>query len=275
MGEILKYSLFTPIRLGKSWLGVIIYGLLLFILYNLLVAVYAYAANSYFGGYAPEGEIGRLLWSGQFVVTHFISEVYGNFLIVLMVLVVFLQTRIKYVLPKDILTAFTARFKGIISLVVFFSILNICFYYLFDYLDYDWLTLLYDHIVWNIMMLLFAIGIYNLLEQGSSIIDCLKNGLKFFNEGNLASIIILYGLFYIAVFIPGWVSEQINEVFLSYTRSIDLTDQSLMNKVMFIGMLLGYPLGFLLLFLDFIMLSIFAGALTKIFSAQTQIKQLP
>ena len=62
IGEFLKYSLSSPVRMGKAWLGVIVYGLILYAMLQGFILLYVYVFDVFLGPEAIKTDFSKVLY---------------------------------------------------------------------------------------------------------------------------------------------------------------------------------------------------------------------
>lgn len=193
-----------PVRVGQSYLGVIIYGIVMYVLLIALSYLLGYVYNTYFGfNGGIEGSMDSLLVRAKVLPSTLLSHIYVKLWLVLIVSTVLCVLEYKYALPRDILSKFTRNFKAILVLSFGFILLAefvLTFVYL---LDEEWSSALFVYVLRPLIDLFFIFLLVKTMGEERTIKQAIIEIIDTLRKWDgVAGLIIAYALYLFCYNVP-------------------------------------------------------------------------
>lgn len=199
MIEFLSYSVFTPKRVGKSYLGIIIIGLGIFVLMMLAGFLIGYLYDS-IGIYEIMNSEANLNKQRLYILPYnLLYGVYNKFWLATIICTVLKVDEFKYALPKEIFSMLMAHFKLILIVCLLFSAITEVVVIVVDQIQFDWRAELIRYVIAPIIMVFFIFVMISILDHRQSIKREILSTIDVFKDtNNLIGISLIYLMYVIS-----------------------------------------------------------------------------
>lgn len=200
--DFLKYSLLTPVRVGKSYFGIIVFGVMLFISYMALGYPIAFILNFISEDWIVNQVSNRLVHDLFFLPANLLYGIYDKLWIALIAIAVIKVEELKYALPRDIIAAMKQFIMPILLFSFLVTLAGSVLSSIVDLLETEWINTLFRYFLWPMVMVCFVIGIVSICGYGKTIKEALINCWDYLNKESIFSLVSIYLLYLIAYIVP-------------------------------------------------------------------------
>lgn len=193
--DYIKFSLSCPVRVGKSYLGLIVYGLLFFIITVLIINVTSFITTGSSMPMEITSPIDMVLFKLIMAPTNFMTNLFYYCFISMIIYVSLDVERVKYVLPSDIRKAAKKHYKSLFSLIILFWIGGFMIELLFGFFkEPNSLSQSesYLYIVKPFLTMSFMISVSVMLMTETKVIGSLKILMRTFNTARYPFLILMF-----------------------------------------------------------------------------------
>lgn len=236
--DIIKYSVSTPLRVGKSYFGIIVFGILLYaLMFSINVLPYYLLDHETLTDFS-QGLSAEIAYTFSTVI----FGLYSKLLIALVLFVTFRVKELRYVLPSDIIAGFRIHIKTILLLALSFTILIevIGFVITFsielftDPFKIRWVYEIVRYILWPIIFTLYSLCLLDLFLNNKGFNESFVGALKILEKSKLCVILIVVILYSASNYIPyelvnSLTTEHLNEYINSSGRGFDFIARALIE----------------------------------------------
>lgn len=196
MIEFFNYTLLTPKRVGKSYLGVFIIGVGIFILMMLAGFLFGYIYNNTSINDIMQSEANLGIQRLYILPYNLLYGVYNKIWIAIIICTVLKVEEFKYALPKDILAMLTMHLKLILLLCLLISVITEIVIIGIDQISFEWGTEIIRYLIAPMIMVFFIFTMIKIIELNEGIKQALSSTITIFKDTknlmNILSVFLTY-----------------------------------------------------------------------------------